>query len=30
MPRDKVSVDLLNAAGTEINNALQNPFFGVL
>jgi hypothetical protein len=30
LPRDKVSMDVLNAAGGEINNALTNPFFGVL
>lgn len=30
MPRDKVSVETLNAAGGELNNALTNPFFGAL
>lgn len=30
MPRDKFSMDVLNAAGLELNNALSNPFFGVL
>mmetsp|Transcript_34804 Transcript_34804/g.98671 ORF Transcript_34804/g.98671 Transcript_34804/m.98671 type:complete len:412 (-) Transcript_34804:245-1480(-) len=30
MPRDKVDMVLINAAGGEINSALSNPFFGVL
>jgi hypothetical protein len=30
LPRDKVNLEVLNAAGGEINNALTNPFFGVL
>jgi hypothetical protein len=30
LPRDKVSVEVLNAAGAEINNALSNPYFGML
>lgn len=30
MPRDKVNVEILNAAGGELNNALTNPFFGAL
>jgi hypothetical protein len=30
MPRDKVDLVLLNTAGGELNNALSNPFFGVL
>lgn len=30
LPRDKVQMEVLNAAGGEINNALTNPFFGVL
>ena len=30
MPADKASADTLNAAGTELNNACTNPFFGVL
>jgi hypothetical protein len=30
LPRDKVNMEVLNAAGGEINNALTNPFFGVL
>jgi hypothetical protein len=30
LPQDKVQMEVLNAAGGEINNALTNPFFGVL
>lgn len=30
LPRDKVNMEVLNSAGAEINNALTNPFFGVL
>jgi len=30
MARDRVSVETLNAAGGELNNALTNPFFGAL
>lgn len=30
LARDKVNMEVLNAAGGEINNALTNPFFGVL
>jgi len=30
MPREAADVSALNAAGTEINNALTNPFFGAL
>jgi hypothetical protein len=30
LPRDKVNMEVLNSAGGEINNALSNPFFGVL
>ncbi len=30
MSEDKVNVELLNAAGAEINNAMTNPFFGKL
>lgn len=30
LPRDKVDATLINLAGAEINNALTNPFFGVL
>lgn len=30
MPADKVDVLLLQTAGQQLNNALTNPFFGVL
>ncbi|XP_049398379.1 uncharacterized protein LOC125862372 [Solanum stenotomum] len=30
LPRDKVDIAVLNTAGTELNNAIKNPFFGVL
>ncbi|XP_028090581.1 uncharacterized protein LOC114290807 [Camellia sinensis] len=30
LPRDKVDRAVLNSAGTELNNAISNPFFGVL
>ena len=30
LPRDKVDRAVLNSAGTELNNAINNPFFGVL
>ncbi|KAL7219849.1 hypothetical protein ACSBR2_012835 [Camellia fascicularis] len=30
LPRDKVDRAVLNEAGTELNNAINNPFFGVL
>ena len=30
MPRDKVNMEVINAVGGEINNALSNPFFGAL
>ena len=30
LARDKVDATLINLAGAEINNALTNPFFGVL
>eukprot|EP00879_Flechtneria_rotunda_P025672 GHRR01027306.1.p1 GENE.GHRR01027306.1~~GHRR01027306.1.p1 ORF type:complete len:186 (+),score=60.47 GHRR01027306.1:425-982(+) len=30
LPRDQVNMEVLNSAGAEINNALTNPFFGVL
>lgn len=30
LPRDKVNRAVLNEAGTELNNAINNPFFGVL
>ena len=30
LPAEKVSKDTLNVAGAELNNALTNPFFGVL
>lgn len=30
MARDRVSIETLNAAGGELNNALTNPFFGAL
>ncbi|XP_059632154.1 uncharacterized protein LOC132274829 [Cornus florida] len=30
LPRDKVDMEVLNSAGSELNNAINNPFFGVL
>ncbi|CAL5337177.1 unnamed protein product [Camellia sinensis] len=30
LPRDTVNKAVLNEAGTELNNAINNPFFGVL
>ncbi|WIA09100.1 hypothetical protein OEZ85_008512 [Tetradesmus obliquus] len=30
LPRDKINMEILNSAGGEINNALSNPFFGML
>ncbi|XP_028058315.1 UBX domain-containing protein 1-like isoform X1 [Camellia sinensis] len=30
LPRDKVDMAVLNSAGTELNSAINNPFFGVL
>ncbi|XP_052188187.1 uncharacterized protein LOC127798682 [Diospyros lotus] len=30
LPRDRVDRAVLNSAGTELNNAINNPFFGVL
>ncbi|KAL7229626.1 hypothetical protein ACSBR2_008187 [Camellia fascicularis] len=30
LPRDKVDRAVLNSTGTELNNAISNPFFGVL
>ncbi|KAJ6810006.1 chromatin assembly factor 1 subunit A-B-like [Iris pallida] len=30
LPRDKVDMAVLNSAGSEINSAISNPFFGVL
>lgn len=30
LPREKVDITLLNAAGSELNSAIANPFFGVL
>ncbi|KAK9146010.1 hypothetical protein Sjap_005913 [Stephania japonica] len=30
LPRDKVDVAVLNSAGSELNSAIVNPFFGVL
>ncbi|KAH7856361.1 hypothetical protein Vadar_000591 [Vaccinium darrowii] len=30
LPRDKVDMAILSSAGTELNNAINNPFFGVL
>eukprot|EP00262_Sarcandra_glabra_P002400 TRINITY_DN12704_c0_g2_i1.p1 TRINITY_DN12704_c0_g2~~TRINITY_DN12704_c0_g2_i1.p1 ORF type:complete len:414 (+),score=92.37 TRINITY_DN12704_c0_g2_i1:125-1366(+) len=30
LPRDKVDVALLHSAGSELNSAIVNPFFGVL
>ncbi|KAF9611705.1 hypothetical protein IFM89_034888 [Coptis chinensis] len=30
LPRDKVDMAVLNSAGSELNSAIVNPFFGVL
>ena len=30
LPQANMSMEVLNVAGGEINNALTNPFFGVL
>lgn len=30
LPRDKVDMAVLNTAGSELNSAIANPFFGVL
>ncbi|KAG0461126.1 hypothetical protein HPP92_021423 [Vanilla planifolia] len=30
LPRDKVDIVVLNSAGSELNSAITNPFFGVL
>ncbi|KAF2288893.1 hypothetical protein GH714_022617 [Hevea brasiliensis] len=30
LPRDKVDMAVLNSAGSELNSAINNPFFGVL
>ncbi|CAL1354428.1 unnamed protein product [Linum trigynum] len=30
LPRGKVDVSVLNSAGSELNSAINNPFFGVL
>ncbi|OAY55345.1 MAP7 domain-containing protein 2 [Manihot esculenta] len=30
LPRDKVEMAVLNSAGSELNSAISNPFFGVL
>ncbi|CAL2224715.1 unnamed protein product [Prunus armeniaca] len=30
LPRDKVDVAVLNSAGSELDSAIKNPFFGVL
>ncbi|CAD5178869.1 unnamed protein product [Musa acuminata subsp. malaccensis] len=30
LPRDKVDMAVLNSAGSELNSAIANPFFGVL
>lgn len=30
LPREKVDMVLLNTAGSELNSAINNPFFGVL
>lgn len=30
LPQDKATRDMLNAAGSELNSALTNPFFGLL
>ncbi|CAH2038902.1 unnamed protein product [Thlaspi arvense] len=30
LPRDKIDSAIINSAGTELNSAITNPFFGVL
>ena len=30
LPRDKIDPAVINSAGTELNSAINNPFFGVL
>lgn len=30
LPRDKVDMQVMNSAGSELNSAINNPFFGVL
>ena len=30
LPRDKVEMAVLNSAGSELDSAIKNPFFGVL
>lgn len=30
LPREKVDIQVLHSAGNELNNAIKNPFFGVL
>ncbi|KAF3609802.1 hypothetical protein DY000_02044392 [Brassica cretica] len=30
LPRDKIDPAIINSAGTELNSAINNPFFGVL
>ncbi|KAK7400101.1 hypothetical protein VNO78_11301 [Psophocarpus tetragonolobus] len=30
LPRDKVEIAVLNSAGSELDSAIKNPFFGVL
>ncbi|KAI4345359.1 hypothetical protein L6164_012490 [Bauhinia variegata] len=30
LPRDKVDMQVLNSAGSELDSAIKNPFFGVL
>lgn len=30
LARDKIDRAVLNSAGTELNSAINNPFFGVL
>ncbi|XP_058731702.1 uncharacterized protein LOC131603421 [Vicia villosa] len=30
LPRDKVEIPVLNSAGSELDSAIKNPFFGVL
>lgn len=30
LPRDKVDLEVLKSAGTALNTAITNPFFGLL
>jgi|APGre2960657373_1045057.scaffolds.fasta_scaffold246191_1 hypothetical protein len=30
LPAEKLSIAIINAAGGELNNALTNPYFGML